>query len=316
MSNKGYGDKVIKPILPTPKYRDGNEVAIKYDYDEFRYGVVEGDPEYRVSVSGLYHSGWWYNIICEQDTNIRHYNEMDLEALPRMDIGRLYRFDYIWEEGVEESITGRLIQKCFPDWIFKTGEHKDDVICVYPRKIAAGMVDVMNDEQIIEMATQFGTAAREIIDSPRLRQKVNEAFNALSADAKAEGIRRMFLNEQYWCPCESSKCDHEPGRCTRDPHPNIVMQFLGNCCQECAANMSATGGGDYIHHRFMSGQKVVWQHPATRVKYLATVQACWKDGVDIITDLPVRPAPIHEGRLDPYTDLHTSYQTLEVWNGN
>lgn len=47
------------------------------------------------------------------------------------------------------------------------------------------------------------------------------------------------------CGCESSRCDHD-GRCPREVDPRIRMAYVGDTCTQCAANMAATGGGEYL----------------------------------------------------------------------
>jgi hypothetical protein len=47
------------------------------------------------------------------------------------------------------------------------------------------------------------------------------------------------------CMCESSLCDHERN-CDRAVDPRLVMRYVVHTCTQCASNMAATGGGDYI----------------------------------------------------------------------
>lgn len=50
---------------------------------------------------------------------------------------------------------------------------------------------------------------------------------------------------RHICMCESSLCDHE-GACPRPVDPRIEMQYVVHTCTQCAANMGATGGGEYL----------------------------------------------------------------------
>jgi hypothetical protein len=53
------------------------------------------------------------------------------------------------------------------------------------------------------------------------------------------------------CPCESGLCDHERS-CSRpldmdaDGTTRSAMVFLGPCCRQCADNMVASGGAQYV----------------------------------------------------------------------
>lgn len=47
------------------------------------------------------------------------------------------------------------------------------------------------------------------------------------------------------CNCESSLCDHTH-RCTREPDAHLFMEYVGETCSDCAMNMIATGGSEYI----------------------------------------------------------------------
>lgn len=47
------------------------------------------------------------------------------------------------------------------------------------------------------------------------------------------------------CRCESSLCDHEHA-CPREADPRLVMEYVEHTCTQCAANMAATGGGQYL----------------------------------------------------------------------
>lgn len=48
------------------------------------------------------------------------------------------------------------------------------------------------------------------------------------------------------CCCESSLCDHDFA-CTREVDPRLFMMYVVHTCTQCAANMVASGGEDYIH---------------------------------------------------------------------
>lgn len=47
------------------------------------------------------------------------------------------------------------------------------------------------------------------------------------------------------CYCESSMCDHD-GPCNRTRDERLVMAYVTNTCTQCASNMCATGGSEYI----------------------------------------------------------------------
>ena len=53
-------------------------------------------------------------------------------------------------------------------------------------------------------------------------------------------------NEKQQCYCESSMCDHD-GECSRAASEHVGMEYVGKCCDTCAANMCATGGESYIY---------------------------------------------------------------------
>lgn len=48
------------------------------------------------------------------------------------------------------------------------------------------------------------------------------------------------------CYCESSLCDHED-MCDRPATGHVRMDYVGNTCTNCAANMCKSGGEHYIH---------------------------------------------------------------------
>lgn len=55
------------------------------------------------------------------------------------------------------------------------------------------------------------------------------------------------------CRCESSRCDHGDDihvrihACERPADPRLYMMYVVHTCTQCAANMVASGGEDYIH---------------------------------------------------------------------
>lgn len=47
------------------------------------------------------------------------------------------------------------------------------------------------------------------------------------------------------CGCESSLCDHAKA-CPRPADPRFRMAYVQHTCTQCASNMCATGGDEYI----------------------------------------------------------------------
>ncbi len=53
----------------------------------------------------------------------------------------------------------------------------------------------------------------------------------------------------FRCRCESSLCDHD-GTCVRPAYPKLTMAYVRHTCVQCASNMVATGGQEYIDLTF------------------------------------------------------------------